>query len=171
MEPLVLTLVLLLGLGLGAWLGHTYSQKLSRVQLEAERAALTNEFKVIANDILEDKSKRFTAQNQLNLEQMLTPLQQQIREFKGKVEEVYVQEGKDRSALAEQVRQLMALNQQVSEEARASPRPSRDQTRPKATGASWCSSVCWRLRAFARAKSMWFKRATPRATAGAFSQM
>lgn len=119
MEPLVLALVLLLGLGLGAWLGHTYSQKLSRVQLEAERAALTNEFKVIANDILEDKSKRFTAQNQLNLEQMLTPLQQQIREFKGKVEEVYVQEGKDRSALAEQVRQLMALNQQVSEEAKS----------------------------------------------------
>jgi DNA recombination protein RmuC len=133
MDAWILSLVLLMGLALGALVGHRFSQRLSRVELEAERraaaeklalieqarASLSEQFKNLANDILEDKSKRFTQQNQLNLEQMLTPLQQQIREFKGKVEEVYVQEGKDRSALAEQVRQLMALNQQVSEEAKS----------------------------------------------------
>ena len=41
----------------------------------------------------------------------------QLSDFKGKVEEVYVQEGKDRSALAEQVKQLMSLNRTLSQDA------------------------------------------------------
>ena len=45
---------------------------------------------------------------------MLTPLAEKIKSFQQKVEEVYVQEGKDRSALSEQVRLLMGLNQQLS---------------------------------------------------------
>ena len=40
-----------------------------------------------------------------------------MQEFQGKVEEVYVQEGKDRTALAEQVKNLMTLNQQLSQDA------------------------------------------------------
>lgn len=133
MEPIVLVVTLVLGLVVGGYLGAAHRGRLAQVQLEAERAAaaerlalleqaraaLSDQFKNLANEILEDKSRRFTQQNQINLEQMLMPLQQQIREFKGKVEEVYVQEGKDRSALAEQVRQLMTLNQQVSEEAKS----------------------------------------------------
>ncbi len=76
-----------------------------------------DQFKVLANDILEDKSKRFTEQNQTNLNQLLEPLKVRISEFQGKVQEVYMQEGKDRSALAEQVKQLMALNNQLSKDA------------------------------------------------------
>ena len=77
--------------------------------LEAKEA-LSNQFKSLANDILEEKAKRFTEQNQLNIGQLLEPLKTKLQEFQGKVEEVYVQEGKDRTALAEQVRQLMELN-------------------------------------------------------------
>ncbi len=79
---------------------------------------LSNQFKSLANDILEEKSKRFTEQNQTNIGQILEPLKTKLQEFQGKVEEVYVQEGKDRSALAEQVRQLMDLNQSLSEDAK-----------------------------------------------------
>jgi DNA recombination protein RmuC len=78
---------------------------------------LKDQFKVLANDILEDKSKRFTEQNQTNLNQLLEPLKIKISEFQGKVQEVYIQEGKDRSALAEQVKQLMTLNSQLSKDA------------------------------------------------------
>jgi len=88
--------------------------------LESERSMdeqLSNRFKSLASDILEDKSKRFTEQNQFNLNQLLEPLKVKITEFQGKVQEVYVQEGKDRSALAEQVKQLMALNNQLSKDA------------------------------------------------------
>jgi DNA recombination protein RmuC len=88
--------------------------------LESERSRdeqLTNRFKSLASEILEDKSIRFTAQNQTNLNQLLDPLKIKITEFQNKVEEVYVKEGKDRSGLAEQVRQLMALNNQLSKDA------------------------------------------------------
>jgi DNA recombination protein RmuC len=78
---------------------------------------LSDRFKTLANDILEEKSKRFTVQNQTNLNQLLEPLKVKITEFQGKVQEVYVQEGKDRSALAEQVKQLMTLNNQLSKDA------------------------------------------------------
>lgn len=107
--------------------------RLTRVttELEAERTqtaeklALLNEakdqlashFKSLANDILEEKTRRFTDQNKENMGQILEPLRTKLQEFQGKVEEVYVQEGKDRSALAEQVRQLMSLNQQLSADA------------------------------------------------------
>ncbi|MCF4165334.1 DNA recombination protein RmuC [Zavarzinia compransoris] len=86
--------------------------------LSEARESLSNQFKTLANDILEEKSKKFTDQNQTNLGQLLEPLKLRINEFQGKVEQVYVQEGKDRSALAEQVRQLMELNQSLSKEAK-----------------------------------------------------
>lgn len=85
--------------------------------LEAKES-LTNQFKSLANDILEEKSKKFTEQNQTNIGQLLDPLRTKLHEFQGKVEEVYVQEGKDRTALAEQVRQLMDLNQMLSQDAK-----------------------------------------------------
>lgn len=78
---------------------------------------LSNRFKMLASEILEDKTKRFTEQNQTNLNQLLEPLKVKLTEFQCKVEEVYVNEGKDRSALAEQVKQLMALNNQLSKDA------------------------------------------------------
>ena len=84
--------------------------------LAEAKVELSNQFKALASDILEEKSKRFTEQNQANLSQLLTPLSEKIKGFQQKVEEVYVQEGKDRSALSEQVKMLMGLNQQLSGE-------------------------------------------------------
>ena len=86
--------------------------------LQKARDELANQFKALANEILEEKSKRFTEQNQANLGQLLEPLRIRLQEFQGKVEEVYVQEGKDRSALADQVRRLMELNQALSQDAK-----------------------------------------------------
>lgn len=85
--------------------------------LQEAREALSSQFKNLANEILEEKSKRFTDQNQANIGLLLDPLKAKLQEFQGKVEEVYIQEGKDRSALAEQVRHLMSLNQKLSEDA------------------------------------------------------
>ncbi|MFA6970488.1 MAG: DNA recombination protein RmuC [Gallionella sp.] len=85
--------------------------------LNSAREELSNQFKVLANEILEDKTRRFTEQNQTNISQLLEPLKIKISEFQGQVQEVYVQEGKDRSALTEQVKQLMLLNNQLSKDA------------------------------------------------------
>ncbi|MEI2457310.1 DNA recombination protein RmuC [Lysobacter firmicutimachus] len=87
-------------------------------QLREVREDLSVQFKNLANDILEEKSKRFTEQNRSHLGQLLDPLQQKLSEFQAKVETVYDQETRDRTALGEQVRQLMALNQSLSEDAK-----------------------------------------------------
>ncbi|CAL95403.1 DNA recombination protein RmuC [Azoarcus olearius] len=86
--------------------------------LQQAREALSDQFKALAADILEEKSKRFTEQNQTNIGQLLEPLRERLQAFQGTVEQVYVQEGKDRSALAEQVRQLMELNRALGEDAK-----------------------------------------------------
>lgn len=85
--------------------------------LNNAREQLSNQFKALANEILEEKSKRFTEQNQTNIGQLLEPLKVKLTEFQGKVEEVYIQEGKERSALASQVKHLMDLNRQLSDDA------------------------------------------------------
>lgn len=95
---------------------RTQTQEKLQLLKQAEEQ-LSDRFKALAAEILEDKTKRFTEQNQASLTQLLEPLKVKITEFQGKVEEVYVQEGKDRSALAEQVKQLMALNNQLSKDA------------------------------------------------------
>lgn len=103
---------------LNSLLASERSQTEEKLQLlKNAEEQLSNRFKTLANEILEDKTKRFTEQNQTNLNQLLEPLKVKLTEFQGKVEEVYVNEGKDRSALAEQVKQLMALNNQLSKDA------------------------------------------------------
>ncbi len=79
-----------------------------------EKTAFLNE---LANQILEDKSRRFTAQNQENLDHLLGPLKTKLEEFQQKVEDVYDKEGTARTALTTQVKQLMDLNQQLSQDA------------------------------------------------------
>lgn len=91
------------------------AQEKLQIVLDA-REQLTQQFKATANDILEEKSRKFTEQNQLNLGALLNPLSDQIKVFKAKVEEVYVNEGKDRSALKEQVQLLTQLNNTLSQD-------------------------------------------------------
>ncbi len=93
------------------------SQEKLQVLLQA-REDLLLQFRTLASDILEEKSKRFAEQNQSSLGELLEPLKLRLQEFQSKVEQVYVTESKDRSALSEQVRQLMELNHSIGQEAR-----------------------------------------------------
>lgn len=86
--------------------------------LLAAREELSTQFKALSSEILEEKARRFAEQHSETLGQLLSPLRTQLSEFRTKVEEVYVQEGKDRSALSEQVRLLSDMNRTLSEDAR-----------------------------------------------------
>jgi DNA recombination protein RmuC len=93
--------------------------------LTEARELLANQFKALADDILQSKAVQFSKQsdaiaerNQRDLGNLLNPLKEQLGDFRKKVEEVYVQEGKDRSALSAEVKQLRELNQTLSEEAK-----------------------------------------------------
>lgn len=98
-------------------LNQERSQAAEKIELlRGAREELSNQFKSLAGEILEEKSRRFTELNQEKLGELLTPLQTRIGEFKSKVEEVYFNEGKDRSALLEQVRSLTQLNTTLNQE-------------------------------------------------------
>ena len=93
----------------------SYEEKLALL-VEA-RETLSTQFKNLASEILEEKSQKFSQQNQEALKGLLEPVKLKLGEFQSKVEEVYVKEGKDRSALHAQVNQLMELNRTLSDEA------------------------------------------------------
>ena len=91
------------------------SQKEEIVKIQ-EEAKL--QFENLANKILEEKTTKFTEQNQKNLKTILEPFQEKISELKNRVNEAYEKENKERFSLAEKVKELAELNQQISEDAK-----------------------------------------------------
>lgn len=75
------------------------------------------EFEKIANQILEEKSGKFTEANKTNIEALLKPLGENIEGFKKKVEETYDKESKHRFSLEEKVKELIEQTNKVSAEA------------------------------------------------------
>ncbi len=75
------------------------------------------EFKNLANEILEEKTQKFTELNKINISEILKPLNEKIKDFEKKVEETYDKESKQRFSLKEEVKRLAELNLQVSKDA------------------------------------------------------
>ncbi|WP_379965245.1 DNA recombination protein RmuC [Epilithonimonas sp. UC225_85] len=76
------------------------------------------QFEKTANQILEEKSEKFSQLNQNQLKLILEPFQEKINELKNTVNETYDKESKERFSLGEKVRELKDLNQQISEDAK-----------------------------------------------------
>lgn len=75
------------------------------------------EFENIANRLLEEKSKKFTYQNEQKLNVLLHPLREKIREFGHDIERRFTEEAKDKVSLKKEIEQLRYLNQQLSTDA------------------------------------------------------
>ncbi len=93
-------------------------------KLEEQKTDISNlqdrfriEFKNLANEILEEKSKKFTEQNRSNLDQLLKPLGEKIRDFEKKIGDAYDKEAQQRFSLKEEVKRLAELNKKISEDA------------------------------------------------------
>ncbi len=82
-----------------------------------QREQFAVQFENLANKILEDKSKKFTDQNKENLESILTPLRERIKDFEKKVDEKYDSEQKERASLQGEIKLLHQLNKEISQEA------------------------------------------------------
>jgi len=91
--------------------------KTQKIELEEIQKKLTTEFENIANKILEEKSKKFTDQNKTNLDVILNPLKERIKEFEDKVDKTYKAESAERITLKTEIKQLVELNKQVSDDA------------------------------------------------------
>lgn len=78
----------------------------------------SDEFKNLAQEILEEKSKKFTDQNKVNIEALLKPLSEKIKEFQSKVEDSNNADERRNATLLEQLRSLKELNRDLGDEAR-----------------------------------------------------
>jgi DNA recombination protein RmuC len=105
---------------LEAELDSERKQGLGRIEsLNEAKEALTIQFKNLANDILDDKTRRFTEQNALSLDALLKPLQTKLTEFKEQVSTSYANESRERFALKNEIERLSALNVKMSDETRS----------------------------------------------------
>jgi DNA recombination protein RmuC len=85
--------------------------------LEHNRDALKQEFENLANRIFDQKSERFSQQNQSSMDTLLKPFRDQLSDFRQRVETVHTTETRDRQALRSEIKSLQELNRQITEEA------------------------------------------------------
>ena len=97
------------------------AEKLAGMMQSAQDAktTLSDQFKNLANEILEEKSKRFAEQNQQNLDTLLKPLQEKLTDFRKQVDDTYQSEARERFALKQEVEKLAGLNVKMTDETRA----------------------------------------------------
>ena len=81
------------------------------------RQELQMQFKNLANQIFEEKTRAFADQSRANLDTILTPFKDKIGEFEKKVAEAYATEGKERHSLMREVQRLQELNQKIGQDA------------------------------------------------------
>lgn len=86
-------------------------------EIEELQNQFAHQFRNLANDIFEEKSKKFTEQNKTNLSEILNPLKEKITDFEKKVEQTNKENIDRSSALREQLINLKELNQQITKEA------------------------------------------------------
>ena len=99
---------------------QTHLNERLRVQKEdlvGIKAQFSTEFKNLANDILEEKSKRFSDQNKQQIHELLKPLGERIVNFEKKVEETNKESIARNSALKEQIAGFKQLNERITQEA------------------------------------------------------
>jgi DNA recombination protein RmuC len=85
-------------------------------EVENLQKKFTNDFEVLANKILEEKSTKFTNQNRENIKNILEPLEKKIQTFEKKVSDSDEKRAGFQSALKTQLDSLKELNAQMSKD-------------------------------------------------------
>lgn len=101
-----------------------------------------SEFKNLANEILEEKSKRFTEANKENLDTLLKPLGENLETFKKRVNEVYDNEARERHSLNSTIKLMMEQTTKVSQEANNLATALKGQTK---TQGNWGEMILERI--------------------------
>ena len=85
--------------------------------LQDAKESLSIEFKNLANQIFEDKTKQFTSTSKEQFELLLKPFREQITNFSNQSREQFTQELKDRTLLKDELSRLKQMNEQLSSDA------------------------------------------------------
>ncbi|WP_300698999.1 DNA recombination protein RmuC [Bacteroides sp.] len=96
-----------------------WEQRLSQQKEEAEalHKRMNTEFENLSNRIFQSKAEDFTKLNAEHINNLLRPLGDNLKDFKEKVEQVYSTEAKERFSLGERIKDLVELNNRLSEDA------------------------------------------------------
>lgn len=85
--------------------------------LEDAENHLNLQFQTLANRIFEEKSEKFSTENKERVLSLLRPLQEQLRGFQQRIEDIQVNDIRERSSLKNEILHLRDLNQQINKEA------------------------------------------------------
>jgi DNA recombination protein RmuC len=99
---------------------HIESAKASQEKLQLLQNAkeeLSREFKLLANQIFDDKSKQFSSSNSEQLSLLLKPFREQITNFSIQAKEQFGAQVRDSILLKDELLRLREMNAQLSEDA------------------------------------------------------
>ena len=78
---------------------------------------LTAQFRNLATEIMEERSKSFSQASSEKIGGLLSPLQQQLEGFRKRVDEIHESQTKNTGGLAQELQRLALLNTRLSDEA------------------------------------------------------
>ena len=88
-----------------------------RKETELMQQRLTTEFENIANKVLRQHQEDFTQQSSKQIGDMLTPLNERIKDFRDQMNQAFNQQTREKASLQAELKQLIELNQALSKDA------------------------------------------------------
>lgn len=130
-------LLLIIGIGIGTLIGYLAADRKSatlkaeisgakkevellkqqKEEAEALHRRMNTEFENLSNRIFKSKAEDFTKLNAEHLNNLLRPLGDNLKDFRQKVEQAYSTEAKERFSLGKRIKELVELNNRLSEDA------------------------------------------------------
>jgi DNA anti-recombination protein RmuC len=91
--------ICLANLALACLIGFVIYVALKNSRSTAEAQLMRAEFEIMAKRVFEAETQRFRQTSEAGIERVLEPIQQRLRDFEKKVDDVYQSEGRERHVL------------------------------------------------------------------------
>ncbi len=91
--------------------------ELQKKEIQDIREQLYKDFKLTAESILEEKTRKFSEVNEEKLGNILNPLKEKIQTFEKKVEETFMSEMREKTSLRKELEHIISINKQMSDDA------------------------------------------------------
>ncbi len=85
--------------------------------IQKSKDDLKSEFENLANRVFEQNNQRFTAQSMHNINSIINPFKEQIKDFYTTIQQAYEKDSLQRYSLTYEIKKLKELNQQLSNDA------------------------------------------------------
>lgn len=101
--------------------------------LTEAKEELSNQFKALAGEILDQKSQKFTEQNQANMQGLISPLKEQLAKFDKQIGDARTEDAKERQQVRSELHQIRDLGLALSANATELTRALKSDTKAQGT--------------------------------------